>query len=364
MNFVSNNDGKTGFGETLLTFLNGFVTTVQDPDLLKRIKRGIGENLDFLKTELQKVLRGHFTLSRSGLAALGTTVAVLMFVAYKRFSQQPSAKSTTNSTSTSNSEMKIPKLQNLQLQEFKRSTGSLHSVSPRKEILPAASVPISATPLATEVKVITTPAAKQETRAEMIKRRALESTHIKNLYDMAVKTPIKNLKGEVVEQGEWNIVFMERTGNGFAAACVYWDRTVQLTNNLTDEQAIAYFAFELTNGILSKRHADLKEEASNGMQGMLGVKLIGREEFAKESERIEYKGTALFAQHMARAIEEMREKGWNNTMMLYPERDIGYQAFEDYYEDIKDGNHTEWWRKQWDRLDAERRKEEAAKRKD
>ncbi len=325
--FLDKADGSQGYGDAFFTLFSNLTAAAQNPDLIKRIKQGVASNLESLQAKSQGVINFR---SRSHMALLGTAAALLMFVALKLFGK----KQAIQETAPQPLEQVRPqenKRVSQHFQSVKRSTSSMHLRPETVASAPAAVEAVKEVPATTK------------TRAEIIKERALESTHIRKLYDQAVNAP-----NETTKTGEWSILFLDRPTNGFVAGCRYWERKVELQSSLSDEMAIASFAFELTNGIFSERHRALKEEAVHGKQGMMGIRYIEREEFAKESERIEYQGTVLFYEHMVLAIDEMQNKGWKDEMLIYPRRSTHFEDFEEYYSEIKNGEHTEFWRKTWD----------------
>lgn len=180
-------------------------------------------------------------------------------------------------------------------------------------------------------------------RAAQIIEKALTSKYIRELYERANSTPIYNSP-----TGIWKIEFVDKTIAGFNnAQCHYSERKVILRSGLSDEMALTYFVYELTNGIYAPRHYELHKKAMYGQ--------IGCEEFVKESERIEWEGTLLHHQVMEKAIWEM---GWSLSLDIYGGQ---IQNYEVYWGHIKSTPHADYWRQGWAKVDAWRKAREKAR---
>ncbi len=168
-------------------------------------------------------------------------------------------------------------------------------------------------------------------RSERIIEKALMSKSIQALYERANGTSIGNSKS-----GTWKVQFVESIFCVFKAGCCYWDRKIILRKSLSDEEALSFFVFELINGIYANEHSILFKKAKWGE--------IDRENYAKETERIEYIGTLVHHSVMSKAIKEMN---WNETLDIYRHQS---NDFEIYWSQIKDSSHTDYYRKSWDRI--------------
>lgn len=174
--------------------------------------------------------------------------------------------------------------------------------------------------------------ARQE-RAEKLFQRAMSSKHIKDLYLEAMLTPHSQTKAI----GSWLLLFKsdkeEYVGTG--GLCYNKIRTIFLNIALSDDEALSAFVFELTNAISTDRH-QLIEQASKGQ--------ISREDYAKQVEALEHEGALKHHLVISAAIEEM---GWSESLDEYKHLPANFEAD---WENIKDSEHTEFYRRQWDLL--------------
>lgn len=122
----------------------------------------------------------------------------------------------------------------------------------------------------------------------------------------------------------------------FGAACCNSVRAIGINETFSADKIISLFVFELTNAISAKKFEEVHQAALKGK--------IDREEYAMKMEFIEFMGTQRHHQIMAYAIDKM---GWDQSMDIYRDRDRDY-SFEDYFKDIKDSPHTEFYRNYWD----------------
>ncbi|MEM7175916.1 MAG: hypothetical protein AAF443_08360 [Chlamydiota bacterium] len=164
-------------------------------------------------------------------------------------------------------------------------------------------------------------------RIEKIVERALRSRHIRELYERANAIPACN------KSGKWKVKFVKETYSKFRAECDYKERTIHIRENISDDYALSFFVFELTNAVQVNKKLALHEKALRGQ--------IDCESYAKESERREYNGTLLHHKVMSAAIKEMN---WSKALDIYRyvEKD-----FEVYWSRIKNSPHTDYHRERW-----------------
>lgn len=174
----------------------------------------------------------------------------------------------------------------------------------------------------------------QHERAEKIFQRAISSKHVKDLYIDAMLSPNAD------KPSSWRLLFKSendvkvKTG----ATCITGRRTIYLNSGLSDDEALSAFVFELTNATPIDRFESLTELAKKGE--------ISRDEYAKKVEEVEFSGQGRHHYTMAMAIEEM---GWSKSLDEYSEWQDNFEAV---WPNIKDSNHTERYRKQWDFIQA------------
>ncbi len=167
-------------------------------------------------------------------------------------------------------------------------------------------------------------------RCAQLIEKALSSKAVKHLYDTANSTPNYDDQNCSV----WTIDFVTKTSSGFLAECCLKERKIKLHENLSDDKALSYLVFELTNAIHSRRFFELHSKALKGQ--------IRCEEYAKEAERIEDDGTLLHHQAINESIKEL---GWSSSLDIY--RYNKSCDFEKRWEQIKYTSHCDYWRRAW-----------------
>jgi hypothetical protein len=173
-------------------------------------------------------------------------------------------------------------------------------------------------------------------RSKKMLEKALMNKSIKALYERANATSIGNGKS-----GTWKVQFVENTFSKFDAECNYQERKILLRKSLSDERALTLFVFELTNGISANEHFSIFQKALWGQ--------IERENYAKEAEHIEYRGTLLHHDVMSEAVKEM---AWDKALDIYQHES---KDFETYWNHIKNSSHTDYHRKSWDNVWIQRK---------
>ncbi|MBA3722550.1 MAG: hypothetical protein H0W88_09140 [Parachlamydiaceae bacterium] len=164
-------------------------------------------------------------------------------------------------------------------------------------------------------------------RATKLLEKALFSKAIKRLYEKAYSTPTVKCK-----HGDWKIVFAEKTTLGFQAECFGSLRQINILSSLSDQMALTYLVFELTNATQEPRFNKLYEKARSGQ--------IQCEEYTREIERIEFEGTLL---HREIIVEAIKELGLSPSLNIY----ASHTDFEAYWNIVKLSPHSNCARKQW-----------------
>lgn len=168
-----------------------------------------------------------------------------------------------------------------------------------------------------------------EERAQALVKRALSCPAIKELYESAIS---------IIKPNDNWISFVDRkssphliTGSYFAC-----DRQkIYLAKDLTHDQALSSFTFELINVLSLNRFNQLYEEATK--------QTIACESYVKQIEEIEYRGIERHHQIMQKAIQEM---GWNHRLDEY--RKYIVKDFETAWHSwIRFSSHAEHYRMQW-----------------
>lgn len=123
----------------------------------------------------------------------------------------------------------------------------------------------------------------------------------------------------------------------FDGSCDYANRVIRIKNNLPEKQALATVVFELANAANSSKFYEIHKKAVKGW--------IGCEEYAKCCEAIEFEGVLLHKQIMGSTLAKMR---WGDEVNIYRDSD----QFNDYWEQVHAGPHTQFWRDSWKRVYA------------
>ena len=184
-------------------------------------------------------------------------------------------------------------------------------------------------------------------RAERLLQKALSSKAIRELYEQAVASPVYK-DGDISsasppEYGQKvNVHFVAMTNGGFPAQTVGGTHIIRLLSNLSDEKALSYFVFELTNIIHSSRFNELVKAAKESR--------IDCEAFVKEFERIEFDGSLIHQRVMKAAIKEM---GWRQK--IYAPGYVKCLGFESNWLFLKFfTSHADAYRKMWQKLSGQR----------
>lgn len=138
-------------------------------------------------------------------------------------------------------------------------------------------------------------------------------------------------------QGPWKILFSPMILNvpEFNALCHYNQRTILLKESLTDDLALSYFIFELTNAINFPKVCLVEKE----------IEKLSQEEYVIEREQIEHEGTLLHHKIMNHAIHLM---GFNPSMDIYASHPhhFGY-----YWQHTgKTSSHAQYYRSLWQQV--------------
>lgn len=164
---------------------------------------------------------------------------------------------------------------------------------------------------------------------------ALMCSAIQDLYLEAMSKPCPN---KAHWSGKhWPFVFsLNRPLQEYPGACDFNDRMITIDPNQPDDKVVGIFVFELTNAISNDQFHKLDLAAAQGQ--------IDRESYAKEYERIEHTGVLRQRDIMRSAVREM---GWNLGINIYRKFT---EDFETYWLKIKNSNHAENYRKNWDAI--------------
>lgn len=162
------------------------------------------------------------------------------------------------------------------------------------------------------------------TRSNQVLTQALRYSRIKELYDQANGTPSR-----MFFNGPWKIEFVDDMD--FKGRCYPLLRKIYVRSDLSDDEAISTFTFELTNAINSQEITRLVKKVYLGQ--------ISCEEFAKEAEQIEYNG------------QKTHHEVISSTFLgLFENLDPYAKSSSDFktcWENIKNSRHTNAYRKQW-----------------
>ncbi|MGD0665606.1 MAG: hypothetical protein ABSA17_07790 [Rhabdochlamydiaceae bacterium] len=176
-------------------------------------------------------------------------------------------------------------------------------------------------------------------RTQKIFDRAMECDEIKCLYIEAMMQP----HPETRQTGSWQLVFDSKEKDkelNFGAYCSRAGRLICIDEEINDDAALCNFVFELTNAASGKRFEHLHHLVLNDQ--------ISREEYAKQTEKIEHEGCFRQQIIMAQAIKKL---GWDAELMEYCCNPIALD-FETVWPLLRDGSHTESYRQQWDSIRA------------
>ena len=189
-------------------------------------------------------------------------------------------------------------------------------------------------------------------RSVRLVERALMSKDIWALYDRASTIPTK---GNAL--GSWMIEF-ERDRE-FEALCDFDNRKIIIDEKCSDDGAVIYLVFELTNAISFEKYDALREKVISGQMPC--------EKFVKKVERLEFKNTLLHSEVMKNAIQE---RGWSNELDFHSEyheklrkiveksngglrlelKDLHREMCEQDWILRKNTTHADFFRKQWKQL--------------
>ena len=173
-------------------------------------------------------------------------------------------------------------------------------------------------------------------RGNKLLEKALSSKAVLALYEKANSTPTYNYDSHKSETGQWSVEFVEKIPGGFGANCNRSKRKINLAQASSDETALSYFVFELTNAVNHAQHQMAWRKACSGQMEC--------EEYAKEKKRIEYDGCLIHHKVMSEAIKEM---GWSKKLDIYSNCD---GDFEKDWNWQKDTPHADYYREDWKRV--------------
>lgn len=158
---------------------------------------------------------------------------------------------------------------------------------------------------------------------------------IRDLYLRAEAVPIfrSNLPKK------WKIVFFQEGEYPSAASCNYPKREIDIRENLTDNEKISNFVFELINATYQDRFEELYQKAC--------LREIECEEYAKEMERIEHEGGLLHSKIMKAAIKRM---GWEDNDRSLDSGGCIPLDFNRFWNAIKFTSHAQYYRNNYAKM--------------
>jgi hypothetical protein len=162
-------------------------------------------------------------------------------------------------------------------------------------------------------------------RAKRILQTALSCKPIKKLYDLARST---------YPNGNITVSFMENSEN--EGASYIETGQIVLGSDLSDEEALSAFVFELTNCLQRAKLAENNSKATDK----------SCEDWVREIEKIEFEGALIHHEVMAEGIKIM---GLSPKLDEYASLD-GKDFERDYEEYQKFTDHANYYREQWRRL--------------
>jgi len=186
-------------------------------------------------------------------------------------------------------------------------------------------------------------------RSKALVEKALQSSAIRDLYATACATP--SIGGRL---GPWQVQFASITQG---AAYEFRYRKIIINTSCSDDDAIAFFVFGLTNVINSENFIALNEMVKNGHMSC--------EKYVQEIERIAFEKMFLHSEVMQKAIQEM---GWNNTLDCFRDlhsklraevekyhgevrkEELLEKMFERYWLRSKNLGTVKGYREQWERM--------------
>lgn len=178
-------------------------------------------------------------------------------------------------------------------------------------------------------------------REGVLLKKALSCKAISDLYlrANATATPLF-ASGQILAATPKNMItlkFVAKTESGFPANANWASRTIEVLSSVSDDQALSFYVFELTNFVQApKFYKILQAVTQTGSSADC-------EAIAKNAERIEFEGMLIHDQVLQAAAQEM---GWNCGLDIFRDN----KDFESYWLSIKSEPYADYWRKSISRI--------------
>ncbi len=178
-----------------------------------------------------------------------------------------------------------------------------------------------------------------QARSQRIFEKAMTCQAIKTLYIEAMMTG----NPSTGQTGPWCLQLLPNASKLLSlgesrGACYFGLRTIVIESELSDDEILSVFVFELTNAVSTKKSVQVREDAKEGT--------VTREDFVKRIEEIEFDGTKRHHSIISRAVVEM---GWDPSLDTY--KDMS-REFDFYWPIIQKNSHADRYGKQWDRIQS------------
>lgn len=119
------------------------------------------------------------------------------------------------------------------------------------------------------------------------------------------------------------------------------DRTIFINMNESDDRKLGHLLFEMANALQSKQQLDLSRDVNLG--------IVSKELYVKRWEAIEYKTAKAFISAIQPCIQN--EKWAKETDMGIPSLfDIPNYSWKKHWKRIKDSNHADFFRRDWENI--------------
>ncbi len=181
-------------------------------------------------------------------------------------------------------------------------------------------------------------------RESTLRKKALSCAAIRKLYLQAITS--SDPHGQI---GEIDIQFTLKTSSGFKAESVFHKHRIDILSNVSDDEELTVFVFELTNFVQIEKFYDIFqkfiERARSGED-----RLVLRNDFAYEYEKIEFNGTRMHHRVCMEVLDEMGPE-WTRNLDTYGSTPS--ESFDNLWKKkggIGSTRHAKYYREQWDRI--------------
>jgi hypothetical protein len=165
-------------------------------------------------------------------------------------------------------------------------------------------------------------------RKEKLLEKALSCPAIKELYEQARA----NLR-LYTKHKEIIVNLVSKIKSGFPADT--FNNTIEILSSRSDDEILDDFVFELTNVLQCSKHNDVFQKVIDGM--------LTCEDYAYQTERIEFEGTKIHHRVMQAAIKQM---GWSQSLDFYKNSsNLNFNLV--WYLSKFFSPHTNYYRIQW-----------------